>query len=617
MTTARKSRNHRMHRLLRLCRAAAGVGPENSSNTDNTVIGYSYSAHGELETVSIPGEGNISVNQYKWTAPEKVTLPGGATQDKTYDGLLNLASLKIRTPGQQTVLELANSYGKVQELKTVTRTDTANNNGASTSKSAAYQYDSETRLTQATTSAGGLFGNDTEAFTLDAVGNRIAHSRVAGAWVYDANNRLTKLGNTQGGTCGQGATCFTYDAQGNQTQKTDATGKTTQYRYDTQNRLIAVSTTINGASQLVAQYGYDPLDRRLWKEQYRDMAGNPLAQAKRSYYLYADEGLIAEASQDISLNADSSVTSSQTPVITTQYGPRPDSEFTTGLLFIKTKNTNGQDTVAYYHHDHLDTPIQATDKAGNIVWAASYNAFGQASIITPQATADKPTITSNLRLPGQYEDVETGLHYNWHRYYDAQIGRYVTSDPIGWLGGDNQYRYANADPKNRRDPRGEYVWIIVGGVIGAAISGYQKALDPCASGKDIALAMAGGAFSGALGAFVPITSMGLGRAILNGAAAGYLGSQGSNVISSGFSMQGMPGNHGAAMTSAFMGGFGGAAGNVTGLGVALLNVRYGLSASKSLATGDRVGTAAGVLAGTSDSAIQFSAPNVDPCSCKK
>ena len=72
-----------------------------------------------------------------------------------------------------------------------------------------YQYDSETRLTQATTSAGGLFGNDTEAFTLDAVGNRLAHSRVAGAWVYDANNLLTKIANTQGATCGQGATCFT------------------------------------------------------------------------------------------------------------------------------------------------------------------------------------------------------------------------------------------------------------------------------------------------------------------------------------------------------------------------------------------------------------------------
>ena len=208
--------------------------------------------------------------------------------------------------------------------------------------------------------------------------------------------------------------------------------------------------------------------------------------AKRSYYLYADEGLIAEASQDISLNADGSVTATSagagagnttplsTPILTTQYGPRPNSEFTTGLLFIKTKNTNGQDTVAYYHHDHLDTPIQATDKAGNIVWAASYNAFGQASITTPQATADKPTITSHLRLPGQYEDLETGLHYNWHRYYDAQIGRYVTSDPIGIFGGINRYAYAEGDPLNKTDPKGLWVNIAGGAVIGGLGNlGYQ------------------------------------------------------------------------------------------------------------------------------------------------
>ena len=102
-----------------------------------------------------------------------------------------------------------------------------------------------------------------------------------------------------------------------------------------------------------------------------------------------------------------------------------------------------------------------------------------------------------------------------------------------------------------------------------------------------------------------------------GAAAGYAGSQASNVISNGFSLQGMPGNHGAAMTSVFLGGFGGAAGNATGLGAALMNVRYGLTKSKSLATGDRLGTAVGVLVGTADSAIQFSVPNIDPCSCKK
>lgn len=196
------------------------------------------------------------------------------------------------------------------------------------------------------------------------------------------------------------------------------------------------------------------MSRRLWKEQYRDQDGNPLAAPKRTTYLYADEGLIAEASQVITLNADGSVTASAPPVVTTQYGPRPDAPFTTGMLFIMTQNSKGQDALAYYHHDHLGTPIQATDKTGRVVWAADYNAFGLATIITPAATDEAPTIGSNLRLPGQYWDEESGLHYNWHRYYDGATGRYVQSDPIGLIGGINTFAYVGGNPLSAVDPRG-------------------------------------------------------------------------------------------------------------------------------------------------------------------
>ncbi|MCW5235642.1 hypothetical protein [Verminephrobacter eiseniae] len=65
-----------------------------------------------------------------------------------------------------------------------------------------------------------------------------------------------------------------------------------------------------------------------------------------SYFLYADEGLIAETTQAITINADQSISASTAPTITTQYGPRPDSEFMTGVLFIKTKNGDGMDVVA-------------------------------------------------------------------------------------------------------------------------------------------------------------------------------------------------------------------------------------------------------------------------------
>jgi RHS repeat-associated protein len=57
-------------------------------------------------------------------------------------------------------------------------------------------------------------------------------------------------------------------------------------------------------------------------------------------------------------------------------------------------------------------------------------------------------------LAGQYFDAETGLHYNYHRYYDPKTGRYITPDPIGLAGGINLYAYVQNDPINWTDPLG-------------------------------------------------------------------------------------------------------------------------------------------------------------------
>ncbi len=408
---------------------------------DGTAIDYGYSQHGELQTVTIPGEGSLSVNQFKWTAPASLTLPGGSVQDKSYNGLLQLESLKVKSPGQQTTLDLQNRYGKLQELKDRNRTDSAAS--ISSTRSENFLYDDEVRLTSAQTSNNGGSAS-TETFGLDALANRTAHSAAPGTWSYDTSNRLIQRGS------GANAITYTWDDAGNLTRKTEP-GKTTRYFYDTHNRLVRVE---DGSANLVARYGYDPMSRRIWKEQYRDGNGNALVQAKRTLYLYADEGLVAEATQDIALNADQSVTATGAVQITTQYGPMPNSLFGTDAMFVKTKNSNGADIFAYLHRDHLGTPVQATDKAGNVVWAASYDPFGKAGIVTPQATTSNPTIALNLRLPGQVFDEETGLHYNWHRFYDAQVGRYVTEDPIGIEGGYNRYAYVGGNPISDIDPYG-------------------------------------------------------------------------------------------------------------------------------------------------------------------
>uniref|UniRef100_UPI001B80340B RHS repeat domain-containing protein n=1 Tax=Desulfobulbus elongatus TaxID=53332 RepID=UPI001B80340B len=95
----------------------------------------------------------------------------------------------------------------------------------------------------------------------------------------------------------------------------------------------------------------------------------------------------------------------------------------------------------YYHTDHLGTPLRLTDSSGAVVWAADYQPFGRANLLVN-------TVENNLRFPGQYFDAETGLHYNWHRYYDPDIGRYLSADPIGLEAGINLYAYVNNDPVN-------------------------------------------------------------------------------------------------------------------------------------------------------------------------
>jgi uncharacterized protein RhaS with RHS repeats len=63
------------------------------------------------------------------------------------------------------------------------------------------------------------------------------------------------------------------------------------------------------------------------------------------------------------------------------------------------------------------TPQRLTDNAGNILWAADYDAYGRATVKV--AASAQLAVTSNLRYPGQYLDAETSLHYNDRRYYDT------------------------------------------------------------------------------------------------------------------------------------------------------------------------------------------------------
>lgn len=115
------------------------------------------------------------------------------------------------------------------------------------------------------------------------------------------------------------------------------------------------------------------------------------------------------------------------------------------ILVITAQPVMAGSQIYYVHNDHLSTPKMMTDEQGTKVWEATHTPFGDASV-AEDVDHDGEIVTLNIRFPGQYYDQETGLHYNWNRYYNPQTGRYITSDPIGLAGGINTYGYVGQNP---------------------------------------------------------------------------------------------------------------------------------------------------------------------------
>ncbi|WP_252413553.1 RHS repeat domain-containing protein, partial [Aeromonas veronii] len=263
-------------------------------------------------------------------------------------------------------------------------------------------------------------GELTERFLHDPAGNLL--SQTLGGQFEGARtqgNRLLLSGDRH----------FEYDEFGRLAIERRGKGQSlvTHYHYDCQHQLVRAELP-DGTT---ANYDYDAFGRRIRKT-VSGAKGELVTE-----FLWQANNLIAENSYQ--LGDDKRRTDEQYRSFIYEPG---------SFKPLVQLEGEGQDAeVFHYQLDHLGTPLALTRDNGATAWQVRYRAYGNVW------REDIAEVATPLRFQGQYFDAESGLHYNRHRYYQPETGRFITPDPIGLAGGLNNYQYA-PNPIGWVDPLG-------------------------------------------------------------------------------------------------------------------------------------------------------------------
>jgi RHS repeat-associated protein len=390
---------------------------------------YNYNANGHLLSQVLPGGLTVGYAPNALGQPTQAGTyatgvsyyPNGAIKQFTYgNGVVHNLIQNARQLPERSYdcavagtgctstnkrLDLSYAYDTVGNVSGITD----NRNGRQTRSMA---YDGLDRLTQ---TISPMFG--TASYGYNALDNLTTVGVTGGSnarthtYTYNAANQLSNIKDASGATL----IALEYDPQGNLDLRTGQ-GTTHDYAFDYGNRLRSVAGK--------ASYVYDGLGRRvrdyttgskysLYSQDGRLMYASDLRQAKVTQYIYLGGSLVAFR---------------ETP-------------------------SGGMATVKYQHTDALGTPIAVTDAAKAIVETFEYEPYGQ---LVNSTLKDGPGFT------GHVQDAVTGLTYMQQRYYDPQVGMFLSVDPVtAYSNGDaryfNRYWYGAGNPYKFLDPDGRRI----------------------------------------------------------------------------------------------------------------------------------------------------------------
>ena len=419
------------------------------AGTADFLNNYTYDSDGNLTQVTQQGQtgGNT-------VAPKVVDFAYNA--DGLYTTISRYANLAA------TQLVATNTYGYDADGEI---TSLSHDKGATNLNVYTWTYDHAGRVTADSSSDG------TDSYTYDASGQETAatHSYATNeSYSYDANGNRSNTGYTTGTNnevTSDGTYNYSYDNEGNLIQKTDiATGAYTTYAYDYHNRLTDVENyTSGGTLTFHEHYVYDVYDRLIGTE--TDPTGGGTYTSSQ-WFVY-DAGGIA--------GANSSAGSQGAP----NYSPPSQGA---GVGSERQSRLQRQRNP---HRPAARRPAVQADSSYSMVLADPTNAVSEwaapddwkeASATSPKdgwswhhhrsitssttASATSRPETNSAYQPlfaytGMLIDAGSGFYYDHARWYDPQLGKFITQDPTSFAGGDsNLSRYVNNGPANATDPTG-------------------------------------------------------------------------------------------------------------------------------------------------------------------
>lgn len=296
-----------------------------------------------------------------------------------------------------------------------------------------YAYDGNGQIVQA--APGRPRGSrHIEAYAYDAARNLAGRQRLSSEPIEDDGETMRPIASwrpgegwmvLRGGAVGAtGQARYVWDRRGRLVEKHRSRDgfrpQLWRFHWDDRDRLIGVETPEHGRWL----YRYDALDRRVEKRR---------AKGGGTRYLWDGEVVVEE------MPVDGAGTPDPSQAVVWTYAPGSP---------VPLAKRQG-DRVWYVVADQIGTPRELVTADGRLAWAVVHDTWGAVN----DNAAPPPETDCPIRFPGQWQDPETGLHYNRFRVYDPEIGQYLSPDPIGLLGGLRPNGYVRA-PTTGIDPTG-------------------------------------------------------------------------------------------------------------------------------------------------------------------